>query len=76
MFICPVCNGIVDYVVICPICKKTMKLLDKVEYYYDDYALNLEQNTLEDTKDIYCSHYCFCEECNKTVIVKVDKVKE
>ncbi|CDF58352.1 hypothetical protein [Thermobrachium celere] len=76
MLICPVCNGIVEYTAICPICKNSMKVLDRVEYYYDEYSLNQEQDLNDISKDMYCSHYCYCEMCNKTIITKVDKVKE
>lgn len=76
MYICPVCNGIVDYIAICSNCKNEMKILDKVEYYRDEYAVNLEQNTLETITMSVCEHYCYCEGCNKTIVIKVDKVNE
>lgn len=75
MLICPVCNGIIEYIGICPNCKSQMKVQDRVETYFDEYAQNLEQNLLENSKQV-CSHYCYCENCGKTTTVKIEKIQE
>jgi hypothetical protein len=79
MDICPVCNGIIDYIKYCPKCKNRMDMLDRVENYYDDYSADLEYDLTDlndgDPKDI-CSHICYCPDCKIRQTIGVKYVAE
>lgn len=66
MYICPVCNGLVEYVRYCPVCGEKMDILDRIENYYDDYSpyLSYELTDLNDGDSPHiCSHVSLCRNC-------------
>lgn len=66
MEICPVCNGLFEFIKYCPRCGGRMDILDRVENYYDNYSpyLSYELTDLNDgdTRSV-CSHICRCQKC-------------
>jgi hypothetical protein len=79
MYICPVCNGLIDYIKYCPKCGDKMEVLDRVENYYDDYSpyLSYELTDLNDG-DVYnkCSHICLCNGCGNRNVVGIRNIIE
>lgn len=79
MLICPVCNGLVEYIKYCPICGEKMEVLDRVENYYDDYSpyLNYSMTDMNDGDVSYiCSHICYCQRCGNRIVASVNNVLE
>jgi hypothetical protein len=79
MHICPVCNGLIDYMRYCPKCGEKMEILDRVENYYDDYSpyLSYELTDLNDGDINYiCSHICLCSSCGNRGVVGIRNIIE
>lgn len=79
MLICPVCNGLIEYIKYCPSCGSKMKVMDRVENYYDDYSpyLSYELTDLIDGDTSYiCSHICVCPNCGERCVASVRGVLE
>jgi hypothetical protein len=68
MNICPVCNGLIEYVKHCKRCGAQMEILDRWENYYDDYSPYLSYE-LTDQNDGdpsgICSHVSICSNCGE-----------
>lgn len=79
MNICPVCNGLFDYIKYCSVCGDRMQILDRIENYYDNYSPYLSYN-LTDLNDgdvsYICSHVCICPTCGKRDIVGIRNIAE
>lgn len=79
MYICPVCNGMIDYVKDCDRCGARMDVMDRVENYYDDYSPYLSYE-LTDSNDgdphNQCSHISFCPNCGNREVLRVSNIFE
>lgn len=79
MNVCPVCNGLIDYIKYCPRCNKKMGILDRVENYYDDYSPYLDYKLTDlndgDPRDV-CTHICYCPECDVRQTVGIRSIAE
>jgi len=77
MYICPICNGLYDYVKICPSCGAQMQILDRVENYYDSYSGELPYE-LTDLNDgdppNICRHITVCPKCGYRTTVGISNV--
>ena len=77
MSICPVCNGLIDYVAYCEWCGGRMEIEDRVENYYDDYTpyLSYELTDLNDgDSSQICRHICFCRNCSSQGVVAIRNI--
>lgn len=77
--ICPVCNGLIEYIKYCTRCGSKMNILDRVENYYDNYSpyLSYELTDLNDGDVNYiCSHECICPKCGKREVVGIRNIVE
>lgn len=79
MNICPLCNGLVDYIKYCPNCAERMQIFDRVENYYDNYSPYLSYD-LTDLNDgdpsSICTHVCYCKNCGYQGVVGVKNIVE
>jgi hypothetical protein len=79
MHICPISNGLMDYIKYCSRCGERMEVLDRVENYYDDYSpyLSYELTNLNEGDSKYkCSHFCFCPSCGTRDIIEIRNIIE
>ncbi|TDT47638.1 hypothetical protein [Fonticella tunisiensis] len=79
MYICPVCNGLIDYIKYCKRCGERMNILDRLENYYDDYSpyLSYELTDMDDGDMYYiCSHLGVCPNCGDKEIIGIRNVIE
>ena len=79
MQICPVCNGMFDYVRNCRRCGSVMEILDRFENYYDDYSpyLSYELTDMNDgDPQNVCSHLSLCPNCGEREIVDIRNMVE
>lgn len=77
MYVCPLCNGMVDYIKYCPSCGSRMEIFDRVENYFDSYApyLNYPLTDLNDGDPPHiCSHSAHCPVCGMESIVHVENI--
>lgn len=70
MSICPLCNGIEDYPLVCTNCSSKLEDQGKISDYYDDYSpyMEIEWARLEDGKSVnyekgQCMHLFKCPNC-------------
>lgn len=64
-YICPLCNGLQSYTVLCEKCAAPMKDGGKVSDYFSPYAPYIPDE-MTDQYEIfpyYCTHLFFCENC-------------
>lgn len=77
MYICPLCNGMIDYIKYCPSCGGRMEVYDRVENYDDSYSPYLSY-PLTDLNDgdppSICSHSAQCPVCGMKSIVHVQNI--
>lgn len=79
MDICPVCNGLFEYIKYCPNCGTRMNVMDRVENYYDNYSpyLSYELTDLNDGDIGYiCSHVCYCSNCGNKERINIRNIGE
>ncbi|MDX8363350.1 hypothetical protein [Cytobacillus sp. IB215316] len=70
MFMCPLCNGLGNFSVNCPVCGEGSEDRGRVMDYYDDYSPYMEIDHLK-RNDGYgttlsnheCPHILFCATC-------------
>ena len=79
MYICPLCNGIIEFVKFCPVCGQKMDVLDRVENYFDDYSpyLSYEITDMNDggEKGI-CTHMSVCRLCGYKTLINIESIKK
>jgi hypothetical protein len=75
MNICPVCNGLTDYVKYCSKCGSKMEISSRIEDEDDSYAPYENYNITDlndgDPPDI-CSHIAECKTCRIKEIIKIN----
>jgi hypothetical protein len=79
LYICPVCNGVIDYIKYCPRCGDKMSILDRVENYYDDYSpyLSYELTDLNDgNSERTCTHMSVCRTCGYKTKIFIENIIE
>lgn len=67
MNICPLCNGLIDYIKYCPKCGHKMEILDREENYYDSYSPYLSYgitDKIDGVPENICVHITVCRNCN------------
>lgn len=75
MGICPVCNGMIEYIEYCPRCGARMKILDRTEAYDDEYSpyVSFSTSQLNDgDPPSVCTHKTLCEKCGFEDTISVD----
>lgn len=79
MEVCPICNGMIEYIKFCSKCGNKMNILDRIENYYDEYSpyLSYELTDMADG-DIpnVCSHFCYCPNCGEKSIISAENIPE
>ncbi len=69
--VCPLCNGLEPYDMICNKCGKKMDHRGKMEDYLGPYSPYMDENSFKYNNysasigDNMCIHIYYCEECNK-----------
>jgi hypothetical protein len=74
--ICPLCNGLKEMEVSCPICNSKMYDAGPIENFYDDYSPYLDQNITQaiNKEDLHhCVHLFKCSKCKKDKRVSIFK---
>ncbi|SNS86613.1 hypothetical protein SAMN05446037_102476 [Anaerovirgula multivorans] len=75
--VCPICNGLVSYVVKCPYCEEIMKAAGAIQDYFDDYSTYLDKDITEmidGVSENQCLHIFYCPQCGRDKRILVDKM--
>ncbi|SES99737.1 hypothetical protein [Anaerobranca gottschalkii] len=75
--ICPVCNGLKEIYLQCPICHGEMEEGGSLQQFFDPYSPYLSQEimSLEGMSDKVCVHLIFCSNCGIDKRISVNKIK-
>jgi Cys-tRNA synthase (O-phospho-L-seryl-tRNA:Cys-tRNA synthase) len=76
--VCPLCNGIVDFNIKCPICDKSMINEGPVVDYLDEYSPYLASDItqlVDGAPYDKCVHLFQCKHCNYDDRVQIDRVR-
>jgi len=78
--LCPCCNGIIEYSLICPDCGHIMEDNGSMKDYYGPYSPYLEQDEYEPAEirkgDNDCIHLFHCPVCSRNNLVVIEKIKK
>lgn len=75
--VCPLCNGIYEVRVNCPVCTKTMKDKGALVNYMDDYSpylLDDISSRVDGVSSNSCTHIYKCLNCNKDKRIEIDRI--
>lgn len=76
-YICPLCNGLVDYVEYCKKCGSKMNNAGRVQDSYDDYSPYLSYtltDIMDDEPEGICQHFFKCSNCGNNSVSNINKV--
>ncbi len=80
--ICPLCNGIEQLKVICPICENQCddqgRAIDYEDKYspYMDYDISAKSDGLTtENSNQYCTHMFNCPDCNEGLLKIINKIR-
>ncbi len=76
-WICPICNGLVSYIVRCPHCHETMTASAAIQDYFDDYSPYLDKEITEMVDGVsskQCLHIFYCINCKENKRVPINKI--
>ncbi|GAA0177119.1 hypothetical protein SH2C18_04040 [Clostridium sediminicola] len=77
--ICPLCNGLKAYDVVCKNCNGKMVDRGKVSDYYDNYSPYLPETVLAEVNEenqMECTHLFYCTKCDycKRITIKKEEI--
>lgn len=78
--ICPLCNGINQFKVMCPVCENNCedkgREIDYADQYspYLDYDISAKSDGLTtENSNQYCTHMFYCPDCNEGFLKIINK---
>ncbi|WP_208975179.1 hypothetical protein [Proteiniborus ethanoligenes] len=77
-FVCPLCNGIEEVNINCPICSVQMKDSGAIVNYLDDYSPYLSNDItqlVDGAPRSKCMHLFTCEKCQYDKRIQIDRVR-
>ncbi len=77
-WVCPICNGLTNYVVKCPNCGNHMEERGAIQDYFDDYSPYLSKNItqqVDGTSYNKCIHLFYCPICNKDKRIVISEIQ-
>jgi Zn finger protein HypA/HybF involved in hydrogenase expression len=76
-YLCPLCNGLIEYNVSCSRCSSSMKNGGRIQDFYDNYSpyLSYELTDIMDGEPSnVCQHIFTCPVCGSDSVVNIDKM--
>ena len=77
-WICPICNGLADYIIKCPDCGNRMEARGTIQDYFDDYSPYLDKGITQQVDGVEhnrCVHLFYCPNCNKDKRVVINEIQ-
>lgn len=76
-YLCPLCNGLIQYEKHCRGCSNNMRDGGRIQDYYDDYSPYLSYNLtdiMDNEPDDICQHIFTCPVCGCDDVIDIKKI--